>query len=67
MTGLPPRPDGPAFSRRWIGGDALVSLLAARKENPRCLRRGFVVKALAVTYVRMGRPHTIIGETPFHF
>ena len=21
---------------------------------------------LAVTYFRMGRPHTIIGDTPFH-
>jgi hypothetical protein len=24
-------------------------------------------KALAVTYFRMGKPHTIIGDTPFHF
>jgi hypothetical protein len=24
-------------------------------------------QALAVTYFRMGRPHTIIGDAPFHF
>ena len=24
-------------------------------------------KTLAVTYFRMGRPHTIIGDAPFHF
>ena len=24
-------------------------------------------KDLAVTYFHMGRPHTIIGDTPFHF
>ncbi len=23
-------------------------------------------KILAVTYFHMGRPHTIIGDTPFH-
>ena len=24
-------------------------------------------KILAMTYFRMGKPHTIIGDTPFHF
>ncbi len=24
-------------------------------------------KCLAVTYFRMGKPHTIIGDVPFHF
>jgi hypothetical protein len=29
--------------------------------------RGFGDKVLAVTYFRMGKPHTSIGDTPFHF
>ena len=36
------------------------------KHSPQRLLRG-LNKALAVTYFRMGRPHTIIGDTPFHF
>ena len=28
---------------------------------------GLCDKVLAVTYFRMGKPHTIIGDTPFHF
>ena len=28
---------------------------------------GLGCKALAVTYFRMGKPHTSIGDTPFHF
>ena len=31
------------------------------------LTAGALDKALAVTYFHMGRPHTIIGDTPFHF
>ncbi len=30
------------------------------------MKMGFWDKALAVTYVHMGKPHTIIGEPPFH-
>jgi hypothetical protein len=30
-------------------------------------RGGVKQKALAVTYFHMGKPHTIIGEAPFHF
>ena len=49
------------------------AVIAGRYENPRqkktplCEERGFGDKALAVTYFRMGKPHTIIGDTPFHF
>ena len=28
---------------------------------------GLRIKNLAVTYFHMGKPHTIIGDAPFHF
>jgi hypothetical protein len=45
-----------------------VEYLVTRQKKPlRHKAQGVFHKALAVTYFRMGRPHTIIGETPFHF
>lgn len=37
---------------------------APKKKPPACV--GGFEKALAVTYFRMGRPHTSIGEAAFH-
>lgn len=42
------------------GGDS------RNKKPPRMSVGVFWERVLAVTYVHMGRPHTIIGETPFH-
>ena len=42
--------------------------LFGKKENPDGVNhRGFAVKSLAVSYFRMGKPHTIIGAERFHF
>ena len=37
------------------------------EESPAPTTRGLRNKSLAVTYFRMGRPHTIIGAERFHF
>ncbi len=37
-----------------------------QSKNPRSLERGFCFRRLAMTYSRMGRPHTTIGDDAFH-
>ena len=48
-------------------GVVRLNILRLKEKPPSRKARGFLDKALAVTYFRMGRPHTIIGDTPFHF
>ena len=38
-----------------------------KKRRINKMRRFYIDKTLAVTYFRMGKPHTIIGDAPFHF
>ena len=38
-----------------------------QKKTPTSKMWGFGDSSLAVTYFRMGRPHTIIGDALFHF
>lgn len=40
---------------------------SSRQKKTHVIQRGFWAKALAVTYFRMGKPHTIIGDASFHF
>ena len=37
------------------------------KAQPPCWEAGLCCKRLAMTYSRMGRPHTTIGDDAFHF
>ena len=41
--------------------------LFAHKKRLYLLDTAFGIISLVVTYFHMGRPHTIIGDTPFHF
>ena len=51
----------------WGEGGSCGRDTLAKKNPVTVTWRGFYHKALAVTYFHMGRPHTIIGDTPFHF
>jgi hypothetical protein len=44
-----------------------VSFVVPTKKPRLIAQPGFCVRCLAVTYFRMGRPHTIIGAERFHF
>ena len=44
-----------------------ISQEAAKKKPRLHLQSGLWNKCLAVTYFRMGKPHTIIGDVLFHF
>ena len=37
------------------------------KENPKPFSSGFYIQYLAVSYSHMGKPHTTIGASAFHF
>ena len=47
--------------------NSTVPPLFSGKKKPRRERQGSSKRSLAVTYSHMGRPHTTIGDTPFHF
>ena len=36
-------------------------------KTPTVSDRGFLFRSLTMTYSHMGRPHTTIGDTSFHF
>ena len=56
---------GPKHPPNRAGADA--GSKSSRQKKTHVKRRGFWNKALAVTYFRMGKPHTIIGDASFHF
>ncbi len=48
-------------------GNALRILMKIDKKNPgQCGTGVFFFGSLAMTYSHMGKPHTTIGDAPFH-
>ena len=46
--------------------DRFTSFAGANKKNPTDRSDGFSNRCLAMSYSRMGRPHTTIGDRSFH-
>ena len=47
---------------------SIIGMLRTKKKAPsQNCERGFSIWSLALTYSHMGKPHTTIGDAPFHF
>ena len=44
-----------------------LTMCGKQKKSLNVKRTGILKISLAVSYSHMGRPHTTIGDTPFHF